>query len=75
MAKIYRLVFSNPDREEALQREDAERQTMSLAGLAVTLVVLVVCVWLTKQLQAKSAIENCLMAGRSNCDALVPKLK
>ena len=75
MVKINRLVFSSPDREEALRREDAERQTMSLAGLAVTLLVLVVCVWLTRQLQAKSAIENCLMAGRTNCDVLVPKLK
>ena len=69
MAKIYRLVFNNHD------AEDRNRQTMSLAGLAVTLLVLVVCVWLTKQLQVKSAIENCLMAGRSNCDILVPKLK
>jgi len=69
MAKIYRLVFNDHD------AEDRNRQTMSLAGLAVTLLVLVVCVWLTKQLQAKSAIENCLLAGRSNCDILVPKLK
>ena len=69
MAKIYRLVFNDHD------AEDRNRQTMSLAGLAVTLLVLVVCVWLTKQLQVKSAIENCLMAGRSNCDILVPKLK
>jgi len=51
MAKIFRWSFHYDD------REDAERQTASLAG------------------QTKSAIENCLLAGRSNCDILVPKLK
>jgi hypothetical protein len=70
MAKIYRLVFDRHRRSE-----DADRQTASLAGLAVTLLVLVVCMWLTKQLAAKSVIEDCLMAGRNNCDILVARLK
>ncbi len=69
MAKIYRLVFNDRDAEAA------DRRTASLAGLAVTLLVLVICMWVTRQLQAKSAIEDCLMAGRTNCDILVPKLK
>ncbi len=63
MTKIYRLVYGD--------RDDADRRTLSLAGLAVTLALLVVSMWLTKQLQQKSAIENCLMAGRLNCDILV----
>ena len=69
MAKIYRLVFNDRDADAA------DRRTASLAGLAVTLLVLVICMWVTRQLQAKSAIEDCLMAGRTNCDILVPKLK
>ena len=69
MAKIYRLVCDDYDHEAA------QRRTLSLAGLAVTLAILVVSMWLTKELQRKSAIENCLMAGRLNCDILVPKLK
>jgi len=69
MAKIFRWSFHYDD------REDAERQTASLAGLAVTLLVLVISVFLTRQLQTKSAIENCLLAGRSNCDILVPKIR
>lgn len=69
MAKIYRLIFHDDD------AEGAERQTKSLAGLAITLLVLVISVFLTRQLQTKSAIENCLLAGRNNCDILVPKLK
>lgn len=69
MTKIFRLHFRGQD------GEDAERQTASLAGLAVTLLVLVVCMFLLKQLQRTAVIENCLMAGRNNCDILIPKLK
>ncbi|MCX7383402.1 MAG: hypothetical protein NT133_18750 [Alphaproteobacteria bacterium] len=64
MSRIYRWIYST-------DRETADRRTTSLAGLAVILVILVVSMWLTKQLQRKSAIENCLMAGRINCDMLV----
>ncbi len=69
MTKNFRLIFRNDD------GDDAERQTASLAGLAVTLLILVVCVFLTRQLARTATIENCLMAGRNNCDILVPKLK
>ncbi len=69
MAKLYRLVFNDQDHEAA------DRRTTSLAGLAVTLLVLVICFWVTRQLQTKSAIEDCLMAGRLNCDIMVTRLK
>lgn len=69
MSKIYRLIFNDYD------REDADRRTLSLAGLAVSLLIVVVCVFLLKQLQSKTAIEDCLMAGRNNCDALITKLR
>ena len=65
MAKIYRMVFTDDD------REDADRQTLSLAGLALTLLILVVCVFLMKELHQKSTIEDCLLAGRSNCDSVL----
>ena len=64
VSRIYRLIF-RPDQDAA------DRRTTSLAGLAVIIAILVVSMWLTKQLQRKSAIENCLMAGRINCDMLV----
>lgn len=51
--------------------EAADRQTASLAGVAVTLVLLIIGLFLVHQLQAKAAIEDCLMSGRSNCDGLV----
>lgn len=51
--------------------EDANRQTASLAGVAITLLLLVVGLFLIRELHAKSAIEDCLMAGRLQCDFLV----
>lgn len=47
---------------------DANRQTASLAGVAVTLLLLVVGLFLIRELHAASAVEDCLMSGRSNCD-------
>ena len=69
MSKNYRLTYLDQDHEAA------DRRTTSLAGFAVTLLVLVICFWVTRQLQTKSAIEDCLMAGRLNCDILVAKLR
>ena len=51
--------------------EAANRQTASLGGVAVTLVLLVLGLFLVHELHAKVAIEDCLMAGRINCDRLV----
>jgi hypothetical protein len=51
--------------------EAANRQTASLAGVAVTLLLLAVGLFLVRELHAKSAIEDCLMAGRIQCDWLV----
>ncbi len=67
MVKIFRLQFD--------QHDDADRQTASLAGLAVTLLVVIVCVFLLKQLHAKAAIEDCLLAGRNNCDLILARLR
>lgn len=53
------------------EEDAADRQTASLAGVAVTLLLLVVGLFLVQTLEAKVAIEDCLMSGRSNCDVLV----
>jgi hypothetical protein len=68
MARIYRLILSDHD------HEDADRQTASLAGMAVTLLIVVVCLFLIRELHNKAAIEDCLLAGHHNCDAIVAKL-
>jgi hypothetical protein len=66
MARIVRLMFAGED-----DQEGADRQTASLAGLAVTLFLVVIGLFLVRQLHAKAAIEDCLLAGRRNCDVLI----
>lgn len=51
--------------------EAADRQTASLAAVAVILLLLVAGLFLIRELHAKSMIEDCLLAGRRDCDALV----
>ena len=68
MTRIYRLIASDED------HEDEDRQTASLAGMAVTLLIVVVCLFLLRELHNKAAIEDCLLAGRNNCDTVVARL-
>lgn len=56
-------------------QEAANRQTASLAGIAITLLLLVLGLFLIRELHAKSAIEDCLMAGRGNCDHVADMLR
>ncbi len=65
MPRIARLLFVDDD------QEGADRQTASLAGLAVVLLLVVIGLFLVRTLQAKCAVEDCLLAGRSNCDAML----
>ena len=58
--------WSVEDDEEA-----ANRQTISLAAVAITLLLLVAGLFLVRELHAKVAIEDCLLAGRAHCDALI----
>ena len=59
-------------------REDegtaANRITASLAGLAFALVLVVSGLLLLRGLTEKSRVEDCLLAGRINCDrVLLPR--
>jgi hypothetical protein len=49
------------------EHEDAERQTAALMGFIVILVLAIAGVILVRELRIKSALEDCLMAGRRNC--------
>jgi hypothetical protein len=51
--------------------EQAARQTRALAGLAIVLALAVAGLFLVQHLKREGDIEDCLMAGRSNCDALI----
>jgi len=52
---------------------DADRQTAGLAGLAFVLLLLVAGLFLVHTLYQKSKVEDCLMAGRLDCDRLIRK--
>jgi flagellar biogenesis protein FliO len=54
-----------PKRESHAQQEG--RVTASLAGLAFVIALVVVGFFLVKVLQKQSALEDCLMSGRTNC--------
>ena len=63
-------------RTTAVEDEDmaANRITASLAGLAVALVLVIGGLLLLRGLAEKSRVEDCLLAGRINCDrVLLPR--
>ena len=47
------------------------RLTLSLAGLAIAVLLVVAGLHLLTHLRDKARIEDCLLAGRINCDAIV----
>ena len=51
---------------------DAERQTGSLAGLAVTLLLVVVGLYLIEGLRTQAVFQDCVLSGRAACDAAFP---
>jgi hypothetical protein len=61
-----RPVQSWTDEEEGA----ADRQTASLAGLAVALLLVVIGLFLVRELHATAVVEDCLLAGRSNCPVM-----
>jgi hypothetical protein len=60
-----------PPPDPARDREDADRRTAGLAAIVVVLLLLIGGLILTKTLHRKSQLEDCLMAGRRDCDALL----
>ena len=62
-----RRVVEHYDEEQA----EANRVTLSLAGMAVALLLVVVGLFLLQHLASKSRIEDCLLSGRMNCDAVL----
>jgi hypothetical protein len=53
------------------EQETADRQTASLAGLAIALLLVVLGLFLVHALSAKAAVEDCLLSGRTNCDLII----
>ena len=66
MTRMARFISRREDEDAA-----ANRQTESLAALAVLLLLVVVGVFLARTLESKAAVEDCLLAGGHNCDAVL----
>lgn len=63
-----RRVSAQYDEDE---QAEANRVTGSLAGLAFALFLVVIGLFLVQNLASKARLEDCLLSGRNNCDALV----
>jgi hypothetical protein len=58
-------------------RDDSDRdpepnRNGAIAGLLIAIVLLVVGVWLARDLGAASKLQDCLMSGRTNCAVIEP---
>jgi hypothetical protein len=58
-------------RPEADDDEERARRTSGLAGVAIVLFLALLGSYLIASLRKEGEIEDCLLAQRSNCDALV----
>ncbi len=50
------------------RQADSERQTGSLAALAVSLALVVTGAYLVEQLRSQAAFQDCVLSGRPSCD-------
>ena len=69
---------SKPENAEPknIRPEDAESQgnrTPAMAGLVIAVVLLVVGLWLARELTAASKMQDCLLSGRTNCNTIEPQ--
>jgi hypothetical protein len=60
--------LGKPMNHRSEDREDADqRRSAALIGLIIILALAIAGVWLVRELREKSALEDCLMSGRTNC--------
>lgn len=63
--------MARPEECDFDEQEEANRQTASLAGLAAALLIVVVSLYVVHCLARETALEDCLMSGRTNCDVIL----
>jgi hypothetical protein len=57
------------DTERGSEEEAADRVTASLAGLALTLALIVVSLCVTDHLRRMANLQDCVLSGRTDCTA------
>ncbi len=74
MRRMFGRYEANDQAEEDMQTEE-NRVTGSLAGLAFALFLVVVGLYLVQNLASKARLEDCLLSGRVNCDAMLSTIR
>lgn len=64
---------TKPDNIKPQDSESDGSRTPAMAGLAIAVVLLVVGLWLARELTAASKMQDCLMSGRTNCNVIEPQ--
>jgi hypothetical protein len=54
------------------EQEPGDNRRGAIAGLVIAIVLLVVGVWLARDLTAASKMQDCVMSGRTNCNVIEP---
>ena len=67
------LMRKKSDRDDIRSQQEADRQTKALAGLALIIALAVISLFVVEHLRREGQIEDCLLAGRPNCDALIDR--
>ena len=52
--------------------EQSNNRRGAIAGLVIAIVLLVVGIWLARELTAASKLQDCVMSGRTNCNVIEP---
>jgi hypothetical protein len=64
---------TKPDNIKPQDSESEGNRTPAMAGLAIAVVLLVVGLWLARELTAANKLQDCLMSGRTNCNVIEPQ--
>ncbi len=64
---------TEPENSRPEPAESQASRTPAIAGLVVAAVLLVVGLWLARELTAASKMQDCLMSGRTNCNVIQPQ--
>jgi hypothetical protein len=52
--------------------EQGDNRRGAIAGLMIAIVLLATGIWLAHELTAASRLQDCVMSGRTNCNAIEP---
>ena len=67
------LMRRKSDHDDIRRQQEADRQTKALAALALIIALALVALFVVQHLRREGQIEDCLLAGRANCDALIDR--